>query len=154
LIGPVAIRPPLSALVQRRFNEEPDMEERSFDRSERRRAAIDESDRLIASDKVEGTAVYNREGDKLGAIRNFMVDKRSGEVDYAVLSFGGLLGMGEKFYPLPWEMLTYDVRQKGYVVDIDKETLENAPSFGRDEPTFDRQYGERIYGAYGLTYPY
>jgi sporulation protein YlmC with PRC-barrel domain len=81
---------------------------------------IDETNRLIASDKVEGTAVYNRQGEKLGTIRNFMVEKRSGKVEYAVLSFGGILGMGDSYHPLPWNVLTYDTTQGGYVVDLDK----------------------------------
>ena len=71
-------------------------------------AETDETDRLIASNKVEGTAVYNRQGERLGSIYNFMVDKRSGQVEYAVLSFGGFLGIGEDYYPLPWKALTYD----------------------------------------------
>lgn len=128
---------------------------RSFDRdASGRDLPIDETDQLIASDKVEGTAVYNRQGEKLGSIHNFMVDKRSGEVEYAVLTFGGVLGMGEDYYPLPWEKLTYDTDKNGYVVDIDKSTLQNAPHYGRDQPRFDRGYGERVYGAYGLDYPY
>lgn len=115
---------------------------------------IDESDWLIASNKVEGTAVYNEDGDKLGTIHNFMVDKQSGQVEYAVLSFGGLFGLGADYYPLPWEALTYDTDQGGYIVDIDKEMLEKAPRYGADEePTFDRAYGEQVYGYYGLTYP-
>ena len=63
--------------------------------------ATDETDRLIASDKVEGTAVYNRQGERLGSIYNFMVDKRSGQVEYAVMSFGGFLGIGDSYHPLP-----------------------------------------------------
>lgn len=114
---------------------------------------IDESDRMIASNKVEGTAVYSEDGDKLGSIYNFMVDKRSGQVEYAVLQFGGLFGLGSDYYPLPWEMLTYDTDKGGYVVDIDKETLEGAPRYGDAEPTHDRAYGERIYGYYGIAYP-
>lgn len=114
---------------------------------------IDESDRLIASDKVEGTAVYNPDGDKLGHIRNFLVDKRSGQVEYAVLQFGGLFGLGADYYPLPWQALTYDTEQGGYVVDVDKETLEGAPRYADEAPRFDRAYGEQVYGHYGLTYP-
>lgn len=129
-------------------------EGRSFTRDTGRDLPIEETDRLIASDKVEGTSVFNQQGEKLGTVRNFMVDKRSGEVEYAVLTFGGVLGIGEDYYPIPWEKLTYDTEQKGYVVDIDKATLESAPHFGREEPTFDRDYGERVYGAYGLTYPF
>jgi hypothetical protein len=63
--------------------------------------ATDGTDRLIASDKVEGTAVYNRQGERLGEVYNFMVDKRSGRVAYAVMSFGGFLGMGQSYHPLP-----------------------------------------------------
>jgi sporulation protein YlmC with PRC-barrel domain len=75
--------------------------------------ATDETDRLIASDKVEGTKVYDRQGERLGSVYNFMVDKRSGKVEYAVLSFGGFLGIGDSYYPLPWKALTYDTGQGG-----------------------------------------
>ena len=88
---------------------------------------VDETTRLIASNKVEGTAVYNRNSEKLGSIYNFMVDKESGQVEYAVLSFGGLFGMGGDYYPLPWDVLSYDTDRGGYVVDLEKEVLEKAP---------------------------
>ena len=93
--------------------------------------ATDETDRLIASNKVEGTAVYNRQGERLGEVYNFMVDKYSGQVAYAVMSFGGFLGIGENYHPLPWRVLDYDTRMGGYVVDLDKEKLRGAPSFSR-----------------------
>ena len=115
--------------------------------------AIDETDRLIASDKVEGTTVYSEDGDKLGHIHNFLVDKLSGQVEYAVLQFGGLFGLGADYYPLPWQALTYDTEQGGYVVDLDKETLEAAPRYADEPPVFDRAYGEQVYSHYGLTYP-
>ncbi|MBO9624641.1 MAG: PRC-barrel domain-containing protein [Sphingomonas sp.] len=116
--------------------------------------ATDETDRLIASNKVEGTAVYNRNEEKLGTIYNFMVDKRSGTVEYAVLQFGGIFGLGSDYYPLPWEKLTYDTDQGGYVVDIDRDLLEAAPRYSQDqEPQYDREYNERVYGYYGLNYP-
>ena len=109
---------------------------------------------LIASDKVEGTPVYNRQNEKLGSIHNLMVDKRSGKVEYAVMSFGGVLGMGTDYYPLPWGSLTYDPAQGGYIVDIDKETLKSAPHYKpTDTPRYDRAYGESVYGHYGLNYP-
>jgi len=117
--------------------------------------ATDETDRLIASNKVEGTAVYNRDGEKLGSIYNFMVDKRSGEVEYAVLQFGGLFGIGSDYYPLPWDMLTYDTSQGGYSVSLDEAMLEKAPRYTADsEPPFDRDYGRQVYGYYGVDYPY
>jgi sporulation protein YlmC with PRC-barrel domain len=111
--------------------------------------------RLIASNKVEGTTVYNRGGEKLGTIYNFMVDKRSGQVEYAVLQFGGLFGLGSDYYPLPWDVLTYGTDQSGYVIDLDKTMLEKAPRYTSDtEPSFDRNYGREVYGYYGVTYPY
>jgi len=117
--------------------------------------ATDETNRLIASDKVEGTAVYNRHGERLGSIANFMVDKRSGKAEYAVLSFEGFLGMGSDYFPLLWEILEYDTRQGGYVVDMDKEVLEKAPRYSRErEPAFDRAYGEQVYGYYNIPYLY
>ena len=113
----------------------------------------DETKDLISSDKVEGTAVYNRKGEKLGTISNFMVGKRNGRVEYAVLSFGGLFGMGELNYPLPWDVLTYDPDQGGYVVDLDKDRMKEAPSYERgSDPTYDRTFGEQVYGYYGITY--
>lgn len=110
---------------------------------------------LIASDRVEGTTVYNRQGDKLGHISNFMVDKRSGQVRYAVLSFGGFLGMGNDHYPLPWSMLSYDTDKGGYVVDLAKETLDDAPRHLPDErPDYDDAYGRSVFQYYGLIYPW
>ena len=117
--------------------------------------ATDETDRLIASNKVEGTAVYNREGEKLGSVYNFMVDKRAGQVEYAVLQFGGLFGIGSDYYPLPWDVLSYDTGQGGYVVTLDKAMLEKAPRYTTDaQPIFDRNYGREVYGYYGVDYPY
>ena len=115
--------------------------------------ATDETHRLIASDKVEGTAVYNREGEKLGHVTNFMVDKHSGQAEYAVLQFGGLFGIGSDYYPIPWEMLTYDTEMGGYMVDLDKDQLNDAPRYGESEPDFDDEYGRSVYGYYGLNYP-
>ncbi len=115
--------------------------------------ARDETHDLISSEKVDGTAVYNRDSERLGTIHHFMVGKRDGKVRYAVLSFGGLFGIGERFHPLPWDILTYDTDKGGYVVDLSKEILQGAPSFERgSEPTYDADYGQRIHGHYGLTY--
>ena len=114
---------------------------------------IDETDRLIASNKVEGTAVYNRQGEKLGSVYNFMVDKRSGKVEYAVMSFGGFLGMGDSYHPLPWNVLKYDTSQGGYVVDLDKRILQEGPSYkSGQEPRYDRAYDEEVYRHYGVPY--
>jgi len=107
---------------------------------------------VISSNKVEGTAVYNGSGDKLGSIDDLMIDKRSGHVRYAVLEFGGFLGMGTDRYPIPWDYLRYDTEKDGYVipVDVDKRKLENAPRY-RDEavPVYDNDFGRRIDSYYG-----
>ncbi len=110
---------------------------------------MDETERLIASNKVAGTVVYGRDG-KLGTIFNFMVDKRTGRVAYAVMVWGGFLGLGERYFPIPWHMLTYDERVGGYHIDITERELEDAPSFDRDsEPRFDSDYSDRVHGYYG-----
>jgi PRC-barrel domain len=116
--------------------------------------AMDETDRLIASNKVEGTAVYNRQGERLGSVYNFMVDKRSGQVAYAVMSFGGFLGMGDSYHPLPWKALAYDTNLGGYMVDLDNDKLKAGPSYAASaSPTWDRTYSERIDRYYGVS-PY
>jgi hypothetical protein len=92
-----------------------------------------ETHSLIASDKVEGTAVYRSNGEKIGSIERVMIDKSSGKVPYAVMSFGGFLGMGADYYPLPWAMLKYDPRMDGYVVDISEQQLKGAPRYGTHE---------------------
>lgn len=110
---------------------------------------------LIASDRVEGTTVFNLAGEKLGHISNFMVEKRSGEVRYATLSFGGFLGIGNDHYPLPWSMLNYDTDKGGYVVDIAKDVLESAPRHAADDrPDYDESYGRTVFQYYGLIYPW
>jgi PRC-barrel domain len=115
----------------------------------------DETNRLISSDKAVGTAVYNRHGEHLGSVYNLMIDKYSGQVAYAVMSFGGFLGIGESYHPLPWRTLTYDTRKGGYVVDIDRTRLETAPSYtSSTAPNWsDRAYGHRVDDYYGVP-PY
>jgi sporulation protein YlmC with PRC-barrel domain len=108
---------------------------------------------VISSDKVEGTAVYNHGGDKLGSIDDLMIDKHSGQIRYAVLEFGGFLGMGTDRYPLPWNMLKYDTEKEGYVVPIDKDKLDGAPRYAQDDlPVYSADYGRRVNGYYGIDY--
>jgi PRC-barrel domain len=105
----------------------------------------DETNRLISSEKVDGTAVYDRRGERLGSVHHLMIDKYTGQVAYAVMSFGGFLGIGESYHPLPWKMLTYDTRLGGYVVDLDRRRLEGAPSYtSREIPNWDYSYTGRI----------
>ena len=107
---------------------------------------VDETNRLISSDKVDGTDVYNRSGDHLGTVHDLMIDKRTGQVEYAIMSFGGFLGIGESYHPLPWRVLTYDTRMGGYVVDIDRSRLDLAPRYTSSAmPDWsDRGYRSRI----------
>jgi hypothetical protein len=113
-------------------------------------ASTAEGNSLIAASRVEGTNVYNRQGESLGSIYDVMIDKRSGKVAYAIMSFGGFLGMGENYHPLPWSILDYDENQEGYVVDIDKARLENAPRYGVNEtPDWSGGYGRTIDEYYG-----
>lgn len=100
---------------------------------------------LINAEKVHGTDVYNTAGEKLGTIEDLVLDKINGCVQYAVLSFGGFLGLGDKHYPLPWSALKYDTRQGGYIVNLSKEQLENAPSIEADEQIdWTPDYGRRV----------
>jgi sporulation protein YlmC with PRC-barrel domain len=92
-----------------------------------------ETHSLIASDKVEGTAVYRSNGEKVGRIERLMIDKRTGKVAYAVMSFGGFMGIGEDYYPIPWSLLTYNPRLEGYEVNIGEQQLKGAPKFSTHE---------------------
>jgi hypothetical protein len=111
---------------------------------------VDETVSLISAGKVQGTPVYNTQGESLGEVEDVMIDKHSGKIAYAVMSFGGILGMGNDYHPLPWNTLKYDTRQGGYVVGLTKQQLEEAPRFGRDEiPAWgDRIFEQRIHDYY------
>lgn len=91
-----------------------------------------EQGNLIGSDKVEGTAVYGADKEKIGSIERVMIDKISGKVSYAVLSFGGFLGIGDDHYPLPWQSLKYDTGLGGYLTGVTLKQLEGAPKYGND----------------------
>lgn len=106
----------------------------------------------IEASRVNGTKVYNRAGEHLGSIHDLVIGKRDGLVKYAIMSFGGFLGMGEEYHPLPWSKLDYEESQGGYVVDLDKARLEGAPHYGNDKsPDWnDRDYGRRVDDYYGV----
>ena len=110
---------------------------------------------LIGSDKVEGTAVYRSNGDRVGTIERVMIDKLSGNVAYAVMSFGGFLGIGDDYYPVPWSLLTYNERLGGYEVNISDQQLKGAPKFRKDDSWEyeDRGRENALYSYYGAT-PY
>ena len=94
------------------------------------------SPRLISSSKVQGTEVYGPSGEHVGEIDHLMLERDSGRVAYAVMSFGGFLGMGKDFYPIPWNALKYDTSLDGYRTDITREQVEGAPAYTGGE-TFD-----------------
>jgi sporulation protein YlmC with PRC-barrel domain len=85
--------------------------------------AARETRSLIASDKVEGTAVYRSNGDKLGRIERVMIDKETGKVVCALMSFGGFMGIGRDHYPLPWSLLKFNPRLDGYEINISEQQL-------------------------------
>ena len=105
----------------------------------------------ILATTVKGTDVYNGEGEHLGHIDDIVLGKQSGHAEYAIMSFGGFLGMGEKYHPLPWQSLTYDPGLGGYVVNVPRDQLEGAPSYmAEQEPDWnDPAYGHRLQGYYG-----
>jgi hypothetical protein len=105
---------------------------------------------LIGSDKVDGTAVYGADDRKIGSVQRVMIDKISGKVAYAVVSFGGFLGMGEDYYPMPWANLKYDTRLGGYRVNVTEDQLKGAPKFGRstDWDWSDRKRDRTVYEYY------
>ena len=107
---------------------------------------------LISASKVQGTDVYNMEGERLGHVEDIVLHKLTGKVAFAIMSFGGFLGIGEKHNPLPWSVLTYDTAKGGYVVPIAKERLQNAPSYNTDELTNDDNgWGQRVNDYYQVT---
>ena len=105
---------------------------------------------LIGSDKVEGTAVYRSNGDRVGQIERVMIDKISGKVAYAVMSFGGFLGVGHSHYPVPWASLKYDTSLEGYVTGITESQLRDAPEFS-DDSWGDRNWETRVHQHYGAA---
>jgi uncharacterized protein YrrD len=88
---------------------------------------------LIAADKVEGTAVFDRNGERLGVIKDIYIDKVSGHAEFASMSVGGVLGVGARFHPVPWSMLDYDTQKDGFVVGLEKAALEETPAFGEED---------------------
>jgi len=108
---------------------------------------------LIKSDRVEGTAVYDPHGNHLGSIKRLMIEKLSGKVAYAVMSFGGFIGMGEDEHTIPWSKLTYDTSLGGYRTDITEEQLRGAPTFEWDRgDCSDRERGRELHDYWRAPY--
>ncbi len=104
---------------------------------------------LINSKQVEGTAVFNVDAERLGSIDCMMIDKQKGQVAYAVMAFGGFLGLGEKRHPVPWASMTYDTSKDGYVIPLSKEELKTAPALDPDQYS---RLGEPDYDAAVYTH--
>ena len=106
---------------------------------------------LMGADTLVGNDVYNQLGEKLGDIKEVMLDMRSGRVAYAVLSFGGFLGMGEKLFAVPWNALTLDTATKSFKLNVDKDRLKTAPGFDKDHwPNMaDATWAQSIHAYYG-----
>jgi len=108
---------------------------------------------LIGSDKVEGTKVFDADGEHIGHIERVMLDKISGRVAMAVLAFGGFLGLGQDHYPLPWDKLVYDESLGGYRLSVTRDQLEDAPHYAEEDWVWTPESGERVYDYYGIS-PY
>ncbi len=107
---------------------------------------------LISSERVEGTPVYDASGNKIGEIDHLMIDKVSGNVRYAVMSFGGFMGLGHSHYPLPWNSLKYDTQREGYTTNVTEQQLKDAHEFSDDAFT-SREWERRWHQHFG-TEPY
>ena len=104
---------------------------------------------LIGSDKVDGTAVYGMDQQRIGSIQRVMIDKISGKVAYAVMSFGGFLGIGEDYFPVPWSTLNYDTNLGGYRVNFTNDQLKGAPKFSSSTDWgWNRENDKKVYDYY------
>ena len=114
---------------------------------------IDPAHALISSRRIEGTEVWNRTDGKLGTIHSLMIEKRRGKVAYALLSFGGFLGIGQRVHPVPWDMLRYDPAFDAYMVELGYDQLKSAPTLHLDKADRPqgRAYDEQVAGYYGRT---
>jgi hypothetical protein len=112
-----------------------------------------ETANLIGSDKVQGTPVYRSNGERVGTIERVMIDKLSGKVAYAVMSFGGFMGIGEDYYPLPWSLLAYNERLDGYEVNVSEQQLNGAPKYSKHETWdwSDRARDRKVSAYYDVT---
>ena len=106
---------------------------------------------LAHSNETDTMKVKTREGEKLGSVHTFLINKRTGQTAYVVLTIGGFLGMGKAFYPLPFGLLAYDPMADNYIVRIDRRVLEGGPSWAAHPPLFDQAYANRVASYYGTA---
>ncbi|MGZ3408979.1 MAG: PRC-barrel domain-containing protein [Xanthobacteraceae bacterium] len=112
-----------------------------------------ETHSLIGSDKVEGTAVYGADGEKIGKVERIMLDKVSGKTAYAVITFGGFMGIGEDYYPIPWATMKYDTELEGYRVNLTADKLKGAPKYSKQQSWdwSNRKNDQLVYDYYGAA---
>lgn len=106
---------------------------------------------LIQSNKTDQMTVKSRDGEKIGYIYSFMINKRTGHALYAVLTIGGFLGMGKAYYPIPFQLLNYDPTNDSYQITIDRRVLEGGPSWANNAPLFDQAYADRVASYYDVA---
>jgi sporulation protein YlmC with PRC-barrel domain len=111
---------------------------------------MNEAARFLTASTLTGDKVRNQQGESLGDLKDIMIDTNTGHIAYGVLSFGGVLGMGEKLFAVPWDAITVDAKNKELVLDIDKEKLKDAPGFDKDHwPNFsDTAFVDQVRSYY------
>nr|WP_171948188.1 PRC-barrel domain-containing protein [Bradyrhizobium erythrophlei] len=109
---------------------------------------------LITSDRVEGMPVYDARGKRIGKVERLMIDKLTGLIAYAILSFGGFLGIGADQYPIPWSMLTDNEKPDGFQLDVNEEQLKNAPKIEQGETweQANRDRNQDVYDYWEVRY--
>lgn len=109
-----------------------------------------DTSKVMAATTLVGNSVRNPEGEDLGRIEDFVIDLEEGVIAYAVLSFGGFLGMGDKLFAVPWSALSLDPDEKQFILDVDRDTLKQAPGFDKDNwpDMADRRWGAQIHRYY------
>lgn len=110
---------------------------------------------LMGANTLDGNDVFNRQDEDLGDIKEIMIDMGTGRVAYAVLSYGGFMGIGDKLFAVPWHALTLDTANKRFVLDVEKDRLDNAPGFDKDQwpDMADTAWAKEVHEYYGVT-PY
>jgi len=106
---------------------------------------------LLQSNSADQIIVNSRDGEKIGYVQSFMINKRSGQALYVVLSIGGFLGLGKAYYPLPFSLLAYDPVNDSYQITIDRRVLEGGPSWANNAPLFDQGYADRVASYYDVA---
>jgi sporulation protein YlmC with PRC-barrel domain len=108
---------------------------------------------ILSSTSITGTNVTNAKGENLGEVKDLMIDTQSGTVNYAVLSFGGFLGLGDKYFAIPFEAFSVNETTETFVLNVDKETLKSAPGFDKDKwpKSSNTQFWNGLYDHYKVT---